>query len=400
MLPFLFAPLNAAGTVAVQTRVEERPIVTSDRNNAGNDTSRLESEVAPQARYDLIAKNGADHAVALYAPRLVLPQTEAPSKQPLVTLHSIVAGLEQERTRYHLAAYMFGAYGIITTSALLVQAPWKGDGLPARPNPIIAPQDTARFKLLFLQPQASIAYRLTRRLTLTPTLQYNAFGGANSVSRGTIAMVHGPGGTLALEALTTRSDSWKTTVGAGYSEVLFEGDRKGAPIVQAQADERYRHAFTRAVASEVAAGAQVGGDAQNGYNLFPTGEVNTVLRRPVPMGIAAVAVVGRVAPWINLFSGDIEQRGEVIGATSWTVRRVTLRAQASAGRVVFMPDTVSRYSIVQAEAGVAYAFSRYVSGDVGARTAVQAFSNAYRESNVSQHMAFVGLTIAPQALRL
>src|SRR4029079_5476200 len=97
-------------------------------------------------------------------------------------------GFEMVQPRYRVALYQFAAYGPITTTAILVTAPWSGDGPPPDPNPIIPSTIAARFTLLFAQTQLFVPIRLTPRVALTPGVVYNAFGGADSQSRGVIAM--------------------------------------------------------------------------------------------------------------------------------------------------------------------------------------------------------------------
>ena len=198
MLPFLPVPMDVAQQAHVEVRAEERI-------RTGNDVAAEETELKPQLRYDFIWKSGLDHFVAIYQPRLVFTHTFSrpsvdplvvnpatlnltnPNDNPLALLHQGGAGFELVWPRYRVSLYQFGAYGPITTTAVLVQAPWAGDGTPPDPTAIIPSTIAARFTLLFLQTQFFVPIRVTRRVALVPGFVYNAFGGADSSSRGATA---------------------------------------------------------------------------------------------------------------------------------------------------------------------------------------------------------------------
>src|SRR4051794_11893696 len=135
MLPFLPVPMDVQQQAYVQARVEERV-------RTGNDVTAEETELNPQLRYDFIWKSGQNHFVAIYQPRFVFTHTfnkpsvdprvvspatlnlSDPNDQPLSALHNGGLGFEMMRQRYRISLYQFGAYGPITTTSILVQAPW------------------------------------------------------------------------------------------------------------------------------------------------------------------------------------------------------------------------------------------------------------------------------------
>lgn len=442
-MPFLplLPPMDVASSVVVEARAETRPTFIGDNGALANarsianqfgpevsvpgrpdvdprklyDNSRVEVELAPRVRYELAANHGTDFAAALYAPRIIVPQIDDTSKAPAaMLLHTVGLGWERERGRYHLSSQLSGSYGRVSTTALLINPVWEGAGLPQAPNPILSPLEAPTFTLLFAQPVASVELRLSRHVRLTPLIQYNAFGGADAESRVAIALVHGPAARLALEVDTSKQVHLRTTVGGGRQFVVF-GDqafdaragrttvsnRDGAPITLGEVEERLRYTWTPRLESEVAAGVRAAGDRATGSALYPTVEALTVYRRPDRFGnMTAIAVIGRVAPWINNFSGDLEQRGELVGAASYTIGRVFLRGQAAAANVMLTPDSTSKYTILQAEGGVGYKLHRDWSVDGGLRFGVQNYANWARAAEVTQTMGYVGLSYAPLPLRL
>ncbi len=437
MLPFLPATMDVAQQAWVQLRGEERV-------RTGNDVTAAETELNPQARYDFIWQGGLSHFVAIYQPRFVyahITQTPDvdprqvnlgtlatyepdpaggfrkadPNRNPFSALHNGGFGLELLRPRWRLSLYQFAAYGPITTTALLVQPPWEGVGYPADPNPIIPSTVAARFTLLFVQTQLFAPIRLSRRVALIPGFAYNAFGGAESRSRGVIAMTMGPGASLALEAAATRDDRFISTVGAGQVQTLFEGDRTGPNIYRADASETWRRYLGRHVTSELMGGAAVGGDEINGFTFFTLGQAAVVYDSyPVPRfdpgappygGVPGhgrrvqIAALVKAQPWLDLFSGQLEQRAIATVATNYPVDQTTLRAQLSTARVLATPQTVAQYQIVQAETSVRYRFTRTFFGDLGLRFGYQEFDNAIRFNQITQATVFGGLMWAPLPAR-
>lgn len=422
MFPFFPVPMDVAQQAYVQARAEERI-------RTGNDVTAEETELQPQVRYDLIWRGGEDHFVAIYNPRFIYTHTfktptidpnvvnpgtlnlSDPNDTPLSTLHNGGLALEMVRPRYRIAAYQFGAYGPTTTTALLVQAPWTGEGPPPDPVAIIPSTIAARFTLLFLQTQLLVPIKLTPRVALTPQFVYNSFGGADSASRGVIAATYGPGANLALEADASRSDRFTTIIGGGTIGTSFEGGRTGDTIYRAEATQAWRHYYSRSVYTEASGGLSRGSDALNGiayYGLASAGifydSYPFVRLQP---GAAAqggpgghgnrvqFALLGKAAPWIDIFSGDLEERAVGVTAVNYTIRATTLRAQVAAGVDFGNPQTVAEYKIAELEVGVRYAVAPTFSIDAGLRFGYQSFSNAIRANSITQETVYGGLTWAP-----
>lgn len=426
MLPFVHVPMDVAQQGYVQARAEERI-------RTGNDVTAEESELNPQLRYDAIWKGGQDHLVLLYNPRFVYTHTfseptidvtkvnpatlsqNKPNDTPFSALHNGAFGLELVRPRYRVSIQQLAAYGPITTTSLLVQAPWGGDGPPPDPQPIIPSTIASRFTLLFLATQIFVPIKLSRRVALIPGVTYNAFGGADSDSRGVIALSSGPGASVALEVAASRDDRFTSLVGAGQIGIDFEGDRKGANIYRAEATQTWRHWYSRNVSSELYGGATVGGDNISGFSLYSLASAGLFYDSypffrldpgAAPAGgppghgnRVQVGLVAKSVPWLDLFSGELEQRAVGLGAVNYTIDRTTLRGQLSAAKVINTPRSVATYVIVLVDAGLRYALTPAWSVDGGIRYGNQDFSNAIRTNQITQTTFYVGLSWVPLPAR-
>jgi hypothetical protein len=428
MLPLTAVmPMDVAQQAYVQARVEERV-------KAGSDIDAAETEVNPLVRYDFIWRGGENHLVAIYNPRFIytsswdrtLPDPNLinpeslnladPNETPLSALHNGGLGLEMVRNRWRLSLYQFAAYGPISTTALLVQAPWNGTALPPDPNPIIPAVIGARFRLLFVQTQLFVPIRLTQRTALTPGLTYNAFGGADRSSRGVIALSQGPGASLSLEHAPARGDRLITMIGGGRVDTQFQDEREGVVIYRSEATQTWRHWFSDRLSSELMGGATVGGDEINGFTLFSLGQAALLYDSygqprfdpgAPPYGggegrgdRVQLGLVTKVQPWIDLFSGDLEQRFVASAAANYSIDRLTLRGGLSHARVFGTPRSVAEYQIVLGEGSVQVRFTPTLSADVGARLGHQSFDNAVRFNELNQVSGFVGVSWVPLPARL
>ncbi|MCW5812146.1 MAG: hypothetical protein KIT84_14065 [Labilithrix sp.] len=414
--------MDVENQVAGSIRAEERL-------RSGSDIKAAETEINPLLRYDYIWKNGTKHFVALYNPRLIYtrywdrrfpnpnrinPNTlnqDDPNDQPFSQLHKFGAGYEQIAPRWRLSLYGYGAYGTISTTALLVQDPWVGEGPPPDPNPIVPSTIGARFTLIFAQVQAFVPIKLSARTALIPGATYNAFGGADEPSRGVIAFTRGPGASLQLDHMATREDRLITTLGGALIDTTFQQERDATSIYRSELLQGWRHYFSDHLTSEIAVGASLGGDAINGFNIFSSGQAWivwdswTVARVPpgaAPFGAEPgrkghlqIGAVAKVGPWIDIFSGDLEQRAITGVAMNYGLGRFAYRAYLSQGRVINTPRSVAQYQIVLGETGVRYNIIPEVAVDAGLRVGYQDFDNAIRFNQLTQITAFAGLTYTP-----
>lgn len=409
MLALAHLYMNTESTVTAQVRAEIRERLESGESSIGQQSdAALEAEVAPVLRYDLIGKHGFDHLAVLYTPRFILPNVPkafagdlSDRRNKFVPFQNGGFGLELERPRYRVMLYGFAAYGSITTSALLLQKSWLGEGVLPGPQPILPSDRAARFTLLFYQPQFGVALKLRKHITLTPSVRYASFGGADGESRATIPATSGPQAQLNLDIEVTRRSTFKTMIGAAYTSVLnaqldvagnFERDRSGAPFANAQVEERYVRKFSRTVTGEIAAGAIIADNRIQGTRLYPTGEANV----QVQMRHTKLAVILRSTPWVNLFAGEFEPRTELsFGVYSNITTTWVARLQATGARTLGNADSISRYTLVVGDGAIGYRLSREVLLEGGARGGFQDFSNANLDSQSNQFTFYGAFSYTP-----
>jgi hypothetical protein len=408
-------------------------IHAEERYRRGSDIKTLESELDPVVKYQAIWRGGQDFFVALYQPRLIytrsadrrLPDPNLvnpgtlnladPNDTPFGLLHNGGVGYETTHPRWRLTLYQFAAYGQISTTALLIQAPWAGDGPPPDPQPIIPATIGARFTLLFAQTQLTVPIRLSPRTALIPSVVYNAFGGADQASRGVLALTYGPGASLTLDHMASKNDRLISLVGAGLVDTRFQDDRNNVSIYRAEVVQTWRHFYNANLSTDVFAGGTTGGDSINGFTIFSetgvsmlydTWPIVRILPGAPPGGgpegrghHVQLGLGAKVTPWIDLFSGDLEQRLVLSAAANYFIGPATLHGGVSHARDFNNPRTVATYEMSFAEGGLRYNFSPTFFGDVGTRYGAQSFNNAVRFSDITAITFYGGLTYAPLATR-
>lgn len=427
MLPFAtVAPMDVGQQVIVGAAAEER-------HRRGNDIKAFETEIDPLFQYNRFTNDGRDLFAFLYRPRFIYTRSfdrrfpdpnlvgaetinrTDPNDTPFSQLQQGGFVFQSRHARWRLALNQYAAYGTIPTQSLLIQAPWNGLEAPADPSPIVPSTIGARFTLVFSQSEAILPLRVSKRTALIPALRYDLFGGADRASRGVIARTNGPGASLALEHAATQEDRFISYVGAGLVDTTFQDDRDGVTIVRSEARQTWRHHWSDHLHTEVMGGGSLGGDSINGFAFFSLGHVSALwdswkqLRfAPGEAPYANIAgpgrrlqlgVIAKVAPWIDLFSGDLEQRFVVSAAANYTVSRVTFRGSLSHARVFNTPQSVATYQIVLGEGSIRYQATPIVSLDAGMRIGYQDFDNAVRFSEITQVTGFVGLAVTPLPYR-
>ena len=420
MLPFV-APMDVATQPGVALRVEERV-------RRGSDISTSETEIDPTVKFDVAWSGGKNRFTVLYSPRIIYNSywnqrfpderlvnrgtinTRDPNDTPVSYRSNGGLDWESIHDRWRLSLQGFGAYGQISTTALLVQPAWDGVDPPPDPFPILPATVGARFTLLFAQTQASVPIKLTPRLALIPTVNYNAFGGADRASKGVIALSRGPGAALSLDYQATKTDRFVTHIGAGIINNDFQDEQAAVTIYRGLATQSWQHYYSRNISSILTGGGQFGGDSVNGYELYSVASA-TVLYDSWPLlrlapGAAPQAAVGhghrlqigatvKAEPWIDVFSGDLENRLVTSAAINYTIDRVVLRGYVAQARVYATPQSVATYQQVIGEGGVRYRLTRELSADAGIRLGYQDFTNAIRFNTLTQFTGSVGLTWIP-----
>ena len=113
------------------------------------------------------------------------------------------------------------------------------------------------------------------------------------------------------------------------------------------------------------------------------------------------AALAKVQPWIDLFSGDLEQR--MVLRTSRAIARAAgrlgFRDAVSYAQVVNTPQSVATYNILLAESALRYNLVETFNVELGVRFGYQNFDNAIRFNTLTQVTGFASLTWSPLAYR-
>lgn len=388
--------MQAVGTLTFVDRTEVRGRVEAGPSAAGG---AVDVETRPSLRLDTRWRHGFDALALLYAPRLIYPHV-GQGEQALDAYHIGAFAFDRERARSHFSLTGTVAAGTLSTSSMLVQPLWAEEGLPPSPTPLLqVGAEDPRFAVLYAQARAAIDFRVSRRTTVTPAVAYEANGGLDEPSRAVLALVHGPVGSLSIERQLSRADALVTTVTGAYAEVETTVV-EAAPVTRGEAEQRWRHKVSRLTSTELAWGIVVSVQDPLPVQLYGIGQVSLITGFQQRSARARAAFYGRTFPWINSFSGDVEQRAEGGVAVSWTAGLTTLRLQTAAVTAFLPPEYRSTMTLFLGEAGLARQLSRRVSIDGGLRAGFQSVAVAFRSFETVQPMAFVGLTLAPMPMRL
>ncbi len=404
------ALLNTTSTVTVAARTEGRMrSETGSSSLAQSKDSALELEVAPTAAYTIIGNSANDYLTAIYVPRFILPDTLSPSfgdagerKSRFSTFHNGGFAIGHTRPKFRLDFLALGAIGSINTAALLNQPPWRGDRLPETPLILLPAERSNRFTVAFYQIQATPTFRLDAKWSLTPMVRFNAFGGAESQSRATLPLTRGPQTETRLAYKPTRRATLTTFLGAAYTTVLAAqidvagqviGDRQGAAVSNAAAEQSFAYKTSRQGELEVGIGSTIAGVRTQGLKLSPIGHAQYVYRTPRTKW----AVVLKQAPWLNLFAGEYEPRTELTVAAHVDLdRHWVYRGQASAIRTLGKLESVSRYTFVVGDTAGGYRLTREALLEVGVRAGLQDMTNSLFDSRTVQLVGFVSFTYVPE----
>jgi hypothetical protein len=402
--------MNTASTVNVATRTEARMRTESGESSlAKTSDSALELEVAPTAQYTVAANGAADYVTAIYVPRFILPDTLHPAfgnagdrKSRFSTFHNGGFALGHTRPKFRLDILALGAIGSINTAALLNLPPWRGDRLPETPLILLPAERSNRFTVAFYQIQATPTFRLDAKWSLTPMVRFNAFGGADSQSRATLPLTRGPQTETRLAYKATRRMTFTTFLGAAYTTVLAAqidvagqviGDRQGAPVSNAAAEQSLGYKTSRHGEVEVGLGGTVAQVRTQGVKVSPVGHAQFVHRTPH----AKWAIVLKQAPWLNLFAGEYEPRTELTVAAHVDLdKHWVVRGQASAIRTLGKLESVSRYTFLVGDTAVGYRLTDETLLEGGARAGLQDMTNALFDSRTLQIVGFATFTYAPR----
>jgi hypothetical protein len=413
MLHALPVPADV-GTFTLSERTEVRgrdpdPII----NRAA-----LDLELQADARA-VLASRHALYTLA-YMPSLSFLDMNAAAITPAF-LNSGLATGEWRAGHAVISVSELGKYGTTAFASLGTLSP-PGSPVPTgpggQPAPIANAQPSPRVQtFVILSSNTSVSSTLTLRpWTLNGTMGYQLSGGADSTSQQSIPFQQGPFAQGQADLRTGRSDHLATVVSG--LETTFSapapppapGTAAGAgvntDVLLVQAQEQWRHSWSRTTDTMLAAGAYEARTRDKSlapyvYSTSGTLEGSVEQRFGHGKSRGSIELDLRLVPVVNQLTGLVDQRvqGAVLG--SWSRRKLSLRATATAADSLDQTSPAAA-KLVTAEVDASYAQSEALSFDVGARVLAQdqnfattsaAGQTGVTQTSFNQGVVFIAVTI-------
>ncbi len=456
MLPLFF---DISSTLAVEDRTETRVrYVDPD--------AVLDVETDPKLSYRGSIRHNLDSFTLSYGPRIVLTNITGDSApvnglesdaQKLDFIHQGNALLEWQwgpRTRF--ISNNVVQYGTASVGTLLVQPRWNGEDRPLAARPF-SPNARARFDFLSLNLESGFFHFVTPRLSVAPSVFYLTYGGPDAESRKRLNYLQNPGFKVAInyslwptddliievapqvniftsttQALDTQLRPLDTNgqvvvlddqgnVPAGVTPQFVSRD--APPIYQGYGETRWRHRFSALTSTELAGGVNATfqdrstnpddpfnfskGPTSLDARVFPIAEALVNVGFKTSFAKGRLIAYSRLAPWLNLLTGDNQERSENVLAAAFVFGLNTVRAQA--GFYTTLPDEQLPFRQITGELSYERKITKAWSFDIGARVGQQTanvpdFTKAKpldepREISTFQPGGFVGIAFQPQNVK-
>lgn len=254
-----------------------------------------------------------------------------------------------------------------------------GTGVPPGQT---GPNAAAQFQLIdqnitlaSSQTTATLQQVFSTRTVGTLTGGYEYGGGFGAQSEQFLRIRRGPSVTLSVLRRATLADDL-TTVADGTS--LETGSTMRAQIVDL--GEQWTHRWSPALAASFLAGAAAARAESDGFPrrrttaIVPTSAVSVHYGFGLSGGHTRIGTLVQIAPMIDRFTGDFDQRVQWILDLNWTRYRLSLLvnfagAQSVLPRVVFSNSTQLPFNYYSGSASVLYHFTPALSAEGGLRTA-------------------------------
>jgi hypothetical protein len=380
MLAAMLLAADLAGSFSVSDRTELRGRAPGTAPLAAS----LDAETALTARLSLASRRF--RAGFAYTPRLTLWDIGSRVFAP-TQLQGGEARLEWLGRHARLSLGETASYGSVSlASSSLLSGP---EGQPPHVDAI--PTQV----LQFASSTTTLASRLTfPRWTVDTSLGYQLAGGADMAARALMPLQTGPFGDATIDYAATRREHSLTRL--SVVEAAFSS---GTESMLVEADESWRHVWSRLVETRLSLGVSEGRDraaprAVVQFATYPV--VEAVFERRAAGGHVDVLVSGRLGPTINRLFGTVEERVQGTIAASHHHRRFTTRALTSAAWSL----TASRAEETRLFAGelaLAYEATTAVAYDAGVRGFWQ--SLATNGAPFLQGTMFVGVSLGAPPVR-
>jgi hypothetical protein len=381
VLPALL--LAQAMTLSVEDRVELRA-----RSFEGEE--RVDAEMRPGAT--LVASEGTTSYSVAYLPRLTALSLGAPDFE--TTLYHVVTASSMFRTR-RTAVTLSQSLEYGTRNFRLSLAPAESGGEPDPggspvPEPLEAPPNQARVVDETLEfgsttTTLEVAHARSRRIAELASLGYTASGGLDPSSREAYPLQRSPWLRLGLGVRATRRDTLWTALDGRV--VLTDDDRRAELVT---AEERWSRRLDKYFATDLFGGAsftrQTTGDAEPVAEVYPLAGAALLY----DAGRLHASASASLTAAVDRTTGAVDQRALWSVQVSRSLGRATFGVGGSGARSLDMSREGALLSFT-ANAGAAYKFSSYVSGDLGATTSQVSYAG--QDTSPILWTGYVGVTV-------
>jgi hypothetical protein len=397
-VPMMIA-LALAAAMAGEFTLSDRSEVRLRLPGINPPGASLDLETAPEAR--LVLGSRRVECGLAYTPRLTLWDVNVVGVDPAV-LHGGEARAGWHDRRIRLTLDETASYGQMNFAAL---TPTSGpQGAPQRVDVI----PTARV-LNYESSTTTLTSRIALpRWVLGSAIGYQLSGGADADARAVLPLQYGPLGELTATRSLSRLDDSITTLSG--SESTFSS---GPELVLVEADEGWRHAWTRTTETRLTLGAseartRASPAAPHSFETDPVAEAD--LRQRFLAEEDRVDAQGsvRLGPVVNRLLGIVDERIQGAVGAAWTHGRYEVRASGSAAQSVHA-SSATAVALVLGEVALSYRLSKYTLLDFGVRGLWQKQAETLQtpgqpdqivHATFLQGVAFIGITFRALEFRV
>ncbi|HET9930611.1 MAG TPA: hypothetical protein VFQ35_07985 [Polyangiaceae bacterium] len=303
-----------------------------------------------------------------YAPRFTVTDVFDRGSKDL--LHNAGINFGWQGRRLSLGVSEYASYGRRWFSLTEPTATNPMTGLPV----ITAIPAPTSVLFVSLQTTLSARYQLSRRSILGASATYGISGGVDEESRRAVPLLKGPSATLQLEYHATRSDTVGPELSVAYTRATI-AQPEDRTIVSGYVSGLgfWSRRWSHRVSSRLAGGVTVQRrfEPTQRVKVFPSGGAG--FDYTVPWGgnhwmatFSANATLGSV---VNMLTGELQQTASAFFLASWTRFRWTLHTSVGALRPIGRAG--GDITLVFADAGSHWGFTRALGWDVGIRAGTQ-----------------------------
>jgi hypothetical protein len=394
MLHALPVPADV-GTFTLSDRTEVR---VRDPDPIINRTA-LDLETLADARA-VLASSHSMYTLA-YMPRLTFLDINTTAVTPAF-LNSVLAVGEWRTGHAVISVRELGSYGTTAFASLGSLSP-PGSPVATGPGGQPAPIPNAQLNptvQTFVVAASNTSVSSTLKLrpwTVTGTVGYQLSGGADSTSQQSVPFQQGPFAQGQADLKTGRSDHLVTVVSGlessfsspallppapplpppmpGTASLPTAGTGVDTDVLLVQAQEQWRHSWSRTTDTMLAAGlyeARTRDAPLAPYVYSTNGTLEGSVEQRFGHGTSrgSIALDLRLVPVVNQLTGLVDQRVQGTALGSWSRRKLSLRATATAAESLDQTSPAAA-KLVTAEVDASYAQSEVLSFDLGARVLAQ-----------------------------